>query len=55
MKSLEELMKDYFSDGHDGHTCSLGDVPKYFFYEGKEYAVDFKSLDKTHAELMMHR
>jgi hypothetical protein len=23
MKSLEDLIKDYFSDGHDGHTCSI--------------------------------
>lgn len=55
MKSLEDLIKDYFSDGHDGHTCSIEQVPKYFVYEGKEYAVDFKNLDKAHAELMAHR
>ena len=55
MKSLEDLIKDYFSDGQDGHVCSLEEVPKYFVYEGKEYAVDFKTLDKAHAELMNHR
>lgn len=55
MKSLETLIKDYFSDGHDGHVCSLEEVPKYFVYEGKEYAVDFKVLDEAHAKLMEHR
>lgn len=55
MKSLEDLIKDYFSDGDDGHVCSLEEIPKYFVYEGNEYNIDFKSLDKVHRELMKHR
>ena len=55
MKSLEDLLKDYFSDGADGHVCSLEEIPKYFVYDGNEYAVDFKVLDQAHAKLMEHR
>jgi hypothetical protein len=55
MKSLQDLMKDYFSDGADGHVCSLAPVPKYFFYGGKEYTLDFSALDSVHTELMAHR
>jgi hypothetical protein len=42
MKSLQDLMTDFLSDGSDGHACNLNvEVPKYFYYEGKEYILNF--------------
>jgi hypothetical protein len=42
MKSLHDLMKDFLSDGSDGHSCSTNtEMPKYFYYEGKEYVLNF--------------
>jgi hypothetical protein len=56
MKSLQDLLNDYFSDGHDGHICSLdSEIPEYFIYQGKEYVLDFKNLDSAHTELMENR
>lgn len=46
MKSLQDLMKDFLSDGGDGHACDINvQVPKYFYYEGKEYILNFENLD----------
>ena len=56
MKSLEALMTDYLSDGGDGHACNLNDdVPKYFYYGGKEYTLNFENLDYIHTKMIMHK
>lgn len=56
MKSLEALMTDFLSDGGDGHACNLNDdVPKYFYYGGKEYTLNFENLDYIHTKMIMHK
>ena len=56
MKSLQALMSDFLSDGSDGKACGLNEeVPKYFYYEGKEYILDFQNLDYIHTKMIEHK
>lgn len=56
MKSLQDLMKDFLSDGSDGHACDIKvEVPKYFYYEGKEYVLNFQNLDYIHTKMIEHK
>lgn len=52
-KTIGELIHDYFADGEDGHACMLDkDVPKYFYYRGKKFQIDFNLLDEVHAHVL---
>ena len=49
-------MKDFLSDGGDGHACDINvEVPKYFYYGGKEYVLNFENLDYIHTKMIMHK
>lgn len=41
-KTIGEFINDYFADGDEGHMCAIDkDVPKYFYYRGKKFQIDF--------------
>ena len=47
------MIHDYFNDGQDGHECLLDkDVPKYFYYKGKKFQIDFNLLDSVHEHVL---
>jgi hypothetical protein len=52
-KTLAELMNDYFSSPEDDHVCSMeSEVPKYFYYKGQSFKIDFTKLDAAHAQVL---
>lgn len=52
-KTIGELVHDYFATGEDGHMCELDkEVPKYFYYKGKKFQIDFHILDDIHEHVM---
>lgn len=52
-KTIAELVHDYFADGADGHVCQLDkEVPKYYYYKGNKFQIDFSLLDVLHRHVM---
>lgn len=51
-KTIGELMDDYFKLDQ-GQMCSLDtEVPKYFYYKGQTFEIDFKALDLVHDRVL---
>lgn len=46
-------MEDYFAGTEDDHVCSMdAEPPKYFYYKGQTFQIDFTKLDAVHAQVM---
>jgi hypothetical protein len=46
-------MQDYFADPDDEHVCSMDtEVPRYFYYKGQTFSIDFTKLDAVHAQVL---
>jgi len=46
-------MEDYFSGADDDHVCDTAkEVPKYFYYKGRTFEIDFQKLDAAHAQVL---
>ena len=51
-KTIGELMDDYFKLDTNA-VCSLDtEVPKYFYYRGQTFEIDFKALDLVHERVL---
>ena len=55
-KTIGEFINDYFADGDEGHMCAIDkDVPKYFYYKGKKFQIDFSLLDSVHKHVLDYK